>query len=196
MPFREPAEVVVRQEGDKDWEVMRSLAYVGKCDEFTVPISMLTDFASVPRVFVWFLPRYGRYTKAAILHDYLWREKARTGDVTWRDADATFRRAMRELDVAFLRRWMMWAAVRWASLFKKGGSKDWWKDSWSVLLATVGALPIVVLPLVTITVSLVIFFLVELLFWVPLKISAAIRTAVSQKPPRKEVNTPSLLFKL
>jgi hypothetical protein len=27
-----------------------------------------TDFASIPRVFVWFLPRYGRYTLAAIYH--------------------------------------------------------------------------------------------------------------------------------
>ncbi len=196
MPFREPAEVVVRQEGDKDWEVVAPLLYVGKYDQFAVPVPMLTDFASVPRVFVWLLPRYGRYTKAAILHDYLWRQKATTGEVTWRDADATFRRAMRELEVAFLRRWIMWAAVRWGSLFKPGGSKEWWKDSWAVLLASAVALPIVLLPGLTILVALAAFYLLELVFWVPLKLVALGRQAFGAPPPRKQVNAPSLLLKL
>lgn len=57
MPFREPAEVVVRQHTDKDWEVIGPLTYLGKRDEFVVPVPMLSDFASVPRLFVWLLPR-------------------------------------------------------------------------------------------------------------------------------------------
>ncbi len=196
MPFREPAEVVVQQHGDKDWEVIGPLMYVGKHQEFVVPVPMLTDFASVPRVFVWLLPRYGRYTKAAILHDFLWSQKAASGQISWRDADATFRRAMRELDVAFLRRWIMWAAVRWGSLLKPGGRNEWWKDSWAVLLATLVALPIVSFPAAMILLSLAVFYLVELLFWVPLKIVAKIKEAAGDTPPRKQVNTPSLLLKL
>jgi hypothetical protein len=42
---------------------------------------------------VWFLPRYGRYTKAAILHDHQWRDLATNGEISWVDADALFRRA-------------------------------------------------------------------------------------------------------
>ncbi len=196
MPFEEPAEVVVKQQGDKDWEVIAPLKYLGKHDQFVVPIPMLTDFASVPRVFVWLLPRYGRYTKAAILHDYLWRSRASAGELSWRDADGTFRRAMRELDVAFLRRWMMWAAVRWGSLLKPGGRKEWWKDAPAVLLASAVALPIVILPAVTILIALIVFYVVELLFWIPLKAAATIREAVRKEPQRKQVNTPSLLLKL
>ena len=78
MPFNEGSQVDVEQVGDTNWKLTRSLEYQGRTDHFVVPAGMLTDFASVPRLFVWFLPRYGRYTKAAILHDYLWRERART----------------------------------------------------------------------------------------------------------------------
>ena len=72
-PFR--GEVVVRQVEDdpefKRWELMEPLSYRGKHEEWTVPPRFLTDFASVPRVVTWLIPRYGRYTKAAIVHDYL-----------------------------------------------------------------------------------------------------------------------------
>jgi len=30
-----------------------------------------TDLASVPRSLTWLFPRYGKYTKAAVLHDFL-----------------------------------------------------------------------------------------------------------------------------
>ena len=59
---------------------------------------MGTDFASVPRFFVWFIPRYGRYTKAAIIHDHLWRDQVGKGAICFRDADGLFRQAMRSLE--------------------------------------------------------------------------------------------------
>ncbi|HVL90877.1 MAG TPA: DUF1353 domain-containing protein, partial [Actinomycetota bacterium] len=62
------------------------------------------------------LPRSGRYTKAAVLHDHLWRTPI--DGVSFGDADGIFRRCMRELGVPFLRRWLMWAAVRLNSLWK------------------------------------------------------------------------------
>ena len=91
---------------------------------------------SVPRIFVWFLPRYGRYTKAVILHDYLWRVRAKNGTLDYVDADGIFRRAMRELGVPFMKRWIMWAAVRWGALFKPGGRKGWLRESPRVVLVT------------------------------------------------------------
>src|SRR5438093_10277510 len=119
--------VDVEEISDQIWQLLKGIDYQGNQDLFQVPIGQHTDFASVPKVFVWFLPRYGRYTKAAILHDYLWRKAVPQGRITRLHADALFRRAMRDLHVAFLRRWIMWAAVRWGALTKADGRKDWWK---------------------------------------------------------------------
>ena len=87
MPFPEDAEVVVKQLDEEEWEVRTALRYTGKKESFEVPVGQRTDFASVPRPFVWFLPRYGSYTMAAILHDYMWRERAAAGEMDWVDAD-------------------------------------------------------------------------------------------------------------
>ena len=123
MPFVGDSDVAVKQVGENDWELLKKLVYQGNYEKFTVPVGMGTDFASVPRPFVWFIPRYGKYTRAAILHDYLWRVKAVNGEIAWADADGLFRRTLRELDVAFLQRWIMWSAVRLASMAKRQGSK-------------------------------------------------------------------------
>lgn len=60
MPFIGDADVVVKQYDDMNWRTKQELAYQGKIQAWTVPTETDTDFASVPRVFVWFLPRYGR----------------------------------------------------------------------------------------------------------------------------------------
>jgi len=101
--FDDDTTVDVRQLDDVTWAVLRPLGYQAAHDRFIVPIGQRTDFASVPRVFVWLLPRYGRYTKAAILHDYLWRVAVPAGRITLIDADGILRQAMRELGVPFLR---------------------------------------------------------------------------------------------
>jgi uncharacterized protein DUF1353 len=188
--------VVVRQVDDTNWKVVAPLSYQAQRQEFRIPLDMETDFASVPRPLVWFLPRYGRYTKAAIVHDYLWREGVRREEVTRREADAIFRRAMRELDVAFLRRWFMWSAVRWGALAKRDGRRGWWRDAWRVVPLTALALPVVVPPAVLVVAALFVFYLVELVVWVPLKIVNLAKTAAAPESPGKQVNRPSLLFKL
>src|SRR6266571_2531093 len=84
MPFSPDSEVDVTELEDvKEWALLRELEYQGKQDPYTVPVGQHTDFASVPRVFAWFIPPYGRYTKAAILHDYLWRVRAAQGEMKW-----------------------------------------------------------------------------------------------------------------
>jgi hypothetical protein len=98
-----------------------------------------TDLASVPRSLTWLVPRYGAYTKAAVLHDYLCQnigtdtvEVFPTRSATERgapesesreiriedrsDADEVFRLTMTELGVPRARRWLMWSAVSWATL--------------------------------------------------------------------------------
>jgi hypothetical protein len=192
--FSTDCRVVVEQVDDKNWTVRQSFSYTGQVDTFTVYDGMSTDFASVPRAFVWLLPRYGRYTKAAIVHDLLWREYATAGKMDWIDADGVFRRAMRELGVPFVRRWMMWAAVRWAALLKPGGWKTWWRESWRVLLVTAVVLPVVLPAALVVSISLGAFFLLETLIWPVLAVGQVVKRRRGQKS--KRVITPTFDWKL
>jgi Protein of unknown function (DUF1353) len=192
VPFSDDAQVIVRQADEQFWELMRPLEYRGKVESFVVPAGMLTDFASVPRPFVWFIPQYGRYTMAAILHDYLWSRLAAKGKLSWIDADAIFRRALRELGVPFLRRWIMWAAVRWTALAKPGGTAGWWKEAPRAVLFILVALPFVLIPAALILIEHSAFYMVELVVWGPLRVAPGARKRV----PRKEVNRPRFEWKL
>src|SRR4029450_2967495 len=141
VPFPKDAVVVVKQVDDQNWEVREILRDRGNREGFEGPGGQGTDFAPLPRPFIWFLPRYGAYTMAAILHDYLWRVRAATGKMRWIPPDGVFRKAIRELRVPFLRRWIMWGAVRWAALFKLGGRSGWIREAPRVLLMTLVAAP-------------------------------------------------------
>jgi hypothetical protein len=138
-----------------DWSLTEDLSWTGtfrgNIGRLLVPASpeaaFTTDLASVPRVLTWLFPRYGMYTKAAVLHDYLCQTIGRetvevfpapsdeagddAGDdaaadrsepqlIELRDrsdADEVFRLTMTELGVPWARRWLMWSAVSWATLY-------------------------------------------------------------------------------
>jgi len=186
MGFIDDERVELRAVTDTTWELITPITYVGKVDTFVVPKGSHTDLASVPGVLTWLVPRYGRYTKSAILHDFLWR----TGPVSRSDADGIFRRSMRELGVPILRRWAMWAAVRAASTFKrKPGETD---SSLRTKAAIVGigaaATPIVAVPAAAVSVALLEAWLLE-------HVAAAIaRLYYKARPAKaKPVNTPHIL---
>ncbi len=191
--FLEGTVVDVEEISEQKWKLLKQMDYQGARELFQVPAGQTTDFASVPRIFVWFLPRYGRYTKAAILHDYLWGEKVPKG-MSRIDADGLFRQAMRELNVPFLRRWIMWAAVRWAALFKSDGRAGWLKEFPRVLFFTVVGLFVILPPVVPILFSLLVFHIMEWIAWVPLKIQNAMKSKMHK--PETRVNKPSLDFNL
>jgi hypothetical protein len=153
-----------------------------------VPADEPTDFASVPRIFVWFIPRYGRYTPAAILHDHLCRTQV-PDSISRLEADGIFRQAMRELGVPFLRRWIMWAAVRWGALATGNGRKGWWREAWRVLLISLVAVPIIAPAAAVILVTIAVFYIVELIIWLPLELARTTRERQGQ--PVKKVNAPS-----
>lgn len=155
MPFH--GDVVVREVDATRFVVVEPLSYTGRREDFTVLPGFSTDFASVPRALVWLFPRYGAYSRAAILHDYLWR----TNVVPRRDADGLFRRAMRELGVPFPRRWAMWGAVRLGSHMAGASPVEWGQ----FLLVLVTMVPFVAVPAVVVQVWLVLWWLVEALFW-------------------------------
>lgn len=191
--FLEGTVVDVEEINDLKWQLLKGINYQGNVDLFQVPVGQETDFASVPRLFVWFLPRYGRYTKAAILHDYLWNVEVPKG-LSRLDADGVFRQAMRELEVPFLRRWIMWAAVRWAALFKHDGRTGWWKEALRVLAVTFLALFIILPPLIPILVSLLTFYVMEWIAWIPLKCGQMARAKT--RLPAKKVNKPKFTWSL
>jgi hypothetical protein len=197
--FGAGSKVVVREVPDqkdprlpdsKFWELTTPLTYHARKGDFVAAPPMLTDFASVPRAFVWFLPRYGRYTKAAILHDHLWQKEVGQGHISRRDADGIFRQAMRQLEVPFLRRWIMWTAVRWVSLFKTRDFAGWFSDAPLVLLISILALPIVLPPAILVMVSLVLFWAAEWMVYPFLKIVERKKGAEG-----KQANPPQFPYK-
>ncbi|MBA2624722.1 MAG: DUF1353 domain-containing protein [Acidimicrobiia bacterium] len=118
------------------------------------------------------------------MHDLLWRTRTACGEMRWVDADGVFRRAMRELEVPFLRRWTMWTAVRWAALLKPRGREGWLDEFPRVLLTTLIAAPFVLPPAAVIVVALALFLVFELLVYVPLRLGA--RHPGAGAPPHGE----------
>jgi hypothetical protein len=151
-------DLVAKQVADFHWELVQPLEYRGNSELFVVPIGSSTDYASVPKIFQWLIPRSGRYTRAAVLHDYLWS----SGKCSLADADGIFRKAMAELGVPFLRRWTMWAAVRIASL-AKSGLQDGPKDIPRVLLLLLIPGGVVIPGGLVVLVFLLGFWIVELI---------------------------------
>lgn len=180
MPFLGDVVVTpILPEGTR-WRLVESFRYEGRSEMFSVPAGFETDFASVPRIFAWFLPRYGRYTQAAVLHDYLW-DLARDGIIDKYDADGILVRALRELRVPFLQRWIMWAGVRWAS-----GPRSWFSRGvppflWMIFI-TLPTLAVVIVPAVTILLALLVGAVVEFLLYFPLR--------ALQRDASKSVNRP------
>ncbi|WP_067545795.1 DUF1353 domain-containing protein [Nocardia crassostreae] len=149
--------LVVEEVDGEYWLLREPLIYRADVQEFAIPSGFRTDFASVPRVLVWLIPRYGVYTRAAILHDFLIRSAA----VSKADADGIFRRAMREAGVSVPRRWMMWAAVRIAS--RLAGIKP--GEFLLFLMIAVLSVLFLTIPVLVILLALLVFWFVELAFW-------------------------------
>lgn len=165
MPFAPEGEpggrVVVTPLDARRWRLLEPVAYAGQTDRFLVPEGYVTDFASVPRIAVWLIPTYGRYTAPAILHDYLITDCIPAGRITSTDTDGLFRRAMREAGVPPVRRWLMWAGVRWGAAFNRRRRAGWWRTAPGVLAITVPALPLAV-PMLVVAAALALYAAVEL----------------------------------
>lgn len=129
--------------GDTSFALMGDLCYVGTEDGWTVPKGFETDFATVPRVIQWLIPTYGKYTLAAILHDYFCVElskafrEQREPFITSSDTDGVFRRVMRELGVPFAQRWLIWTGVRWGAIANKARRKGVVRDLPKMVLVSI-----------------------------------------------------------
>ncbi|MDD2267464.1 DUF1353 domain-containing protein [Sulfuricurvum sp.] len=74
---------------------------------YSVPIGFITDFASTPKWLRWLIPPIGKYGKAAVLHDYLYK----THSVGKNKADQLFLEAMQVLKVHHWNARIMYEAV-------------------------------------------------------------------------------------
>jgi hypothetical protein len=160
VPF-EPGSLTVSRVDANTWSLVDRLVYRGTRQRFVVPTGFRTDFATVPRVVTWLIPRFGAYTLAVILHDWLVSEGIRSGVVSAREADGLFRRVMRESGVPVLRRWLMWAGVRWGALADERRRAGWWASAPGVLAISVLAAPLVVPPAVVIAPGLLVYAVAE-----------------------------------
>lgn len=165
MSFSDGARVVVEQVDPLNWRVVEGFDYTWNDLCVVVPDYFESDFASIPRVFVWFLPRTGAYTKSALVHDVLWRELAPNQEVSWRSADRIFRDSMHDLEVPFLRRWVMWSAVRLAAIGKGGQWRDWLMTFPAALFFVLLAAVFILIPGILILVSLFLFHIFEWLIY-------------------------------
>ena len=84
------------------------VGYEGSSDRVSIPAGFVTDFASSPPPIWWLIPPWGKYGKAAVVHDYLYQTKTRTRKQT----DDIFREAMIVLSVNPVRVFLMYWAVR------------------------------------------------------------------------------------
>lgn len=160
MPF-ESTDVHLKRATDTTFEVTRDIVYKGKNEIFVVPAGFCTDFASVPRIAVWLIPKFGKWTLAAILHDWFCAVAIAAGIISPRDADAIFRRVSREYGVPPLLRSLMWCGVRWGAAANPIRRHEWWRDLPRVAPLTLLALPIVGPPALLIAVGLALYVLAE-----------------------------------
>jgi len=97
--------------GDNKWILKEEYKYEINGFVIIVPKGFITDLASVPRILWVFFPPFGKYTRAAIIHDYLYSELNDTFiNRYW--ADKIFIFIMKEHGVSTYRRVSMYRAVR------------------------------------------------------------------------------------
>jgi hypothetical protein len=126
-----PASVGLRQKDSKRFFLVEPFRFLASGEQVRQvpwqepinPHAEVTDLASVPALLTWLVPRYGRHSLPALLHDDL-QSRIRAGvepGLDSRRADSIFRSALGDTRVPFFRRWMMWAGVsartRWNTNF-------------------------------------------------------------------------------
>ncbi|HHR3990228.1 TPA: DUF1353 domain-containing protein [Salmonella enterica] len=78
-------------------------------DIISVPAGFITDFATIPRIFWTFMPPDGKYSKTAIIHNWIYDNALRTK----KEADLILLDRMTVLGVPKWKRIVMHLAVRW-----------------------------------------------------------------------------------
>lgn len=138
LPLKVMLERIVTPAGRRPRESFRLLRRIAYRDdvygEILVPADLATfdtDFASVPALFTWLVPKTGAHLPASLIHDglvggrdYVATEHPGAVDPIDRvAADAVFRRAMRDSGIGPIRQWLVWSAVTLGTIWS--GSRAW-----------------------------------------------------------------------
>mgnify|MGYP001094846098 CR=1 FL=1 len=107
----------------KTWVTRKEFGYdvgeEGSGNSIDVPIGFKTDFASVPRLLWIFLPRWGKYGNAAVIHDWCYWEQSRPR----KESDRIFQEGMEVLKVPKWKIFLMYWAVRLGGGLAWAGNK-------------------------------------------------------------------------
>ena len=116
--FLTPLVVEVMPSG-KTFKVAREFTYLWKRAyvEIHVGVGFVTDFASIPRFARGIIPKLGKYTKATVIHDAIYKDAIPGFRCTRFNADVIFYDGMADLGVARWKRIVMWLAVRVGGYF-------------------------------------------------------------------------------
>ena len=134
LPAKIMLERIEKDAGGRSRESFRMLRRIAYRDEeygeILVPRdpgTFETDFASVPTLLTWLVPRTGAHLPAALIHDGLVGDDdyVAADRIERVAADLVFRRAMRDSYIPFIRRWLVWSAVSLGTI--RHGSESWSK---------------------------------------------------------------------
>jgi hypothetical protein len=105
-----PLPLIVKFLDGRMWELVENFEYHRECGEIiTIPAGFKFDFASIPRIFWgWIGSPTGEYGPAALVHDFLLSDESYPKS----KADKIFLEVMEVLKVNFIKRHVMYYAVR------------------------------------------------------------------------------------
>lgn len=110
----------------RTWVILRPFGYdvgnEGSSDTVRVRTGFMTDFASIPRLLWAFLPCWGRYGNAAVIHDWLYWIQKRSR----KEADGIMLEGMTVLKVPAWQRYSIYLAVR------AFGWMAWKRNQWDM----------------------------------------------------------------
>lgn len=103
--------LILTPSGFKTWKVWQDFKQETSIWDIEVPKGTETDLASIPR-FLWcLLPPFGRYSQAAVIHDYLYSTEG-TGVLSRKDSDNIFYELMIRYGTYKWKAKLMYFAVR------------------------------------------------------------------------------------
>lgn len=112
----------------KSWVLVDKLTYhIGNelsHDCVTAGQGFVTDFASVPRIFWWIIPKWGKYGNAAVIHDWLYCQQTEKNRA---ESDNILYEAMGVLDVVPWKKTVIYYAVRlfgWIAWLRNAAEKE------------------------------------------------------------------------
>lgn len=117
--FTRPLRVEVLDNG-RLYKLMQRFVYYrekNKSSTIIIPRGFITDFATIPR-FLWtILPPFGKYTKCAVLHDYLCLLYSK-GKISRKEADNIFLESMNAVKIPYITKYSLYFGVRFYAIFK------------------------------------------------------------------------------